>query len=519
MILSKILGAISDSLIHLETRESDKEVFLKYRINGLSLDRDRLQESLTMISQRDVFTVSIEHSESDQTTTLTEETSEALDDFCERLSLWNDTAGVAGVITLRVSKSAVNRTITVYSLDDYVKYLGGGSLVDVLGRMSSIAEVAYAFECIDLNQSYKTQKFVFRPYSNSNLPSTNPKPVARAKKISQREKVCSVYGGASEISLPDDFKFDGEFPHAQMLSFFQKLVLVHALIGLSDVTKFDASGAVSLVLKGYKNVKVDIRSLADINVVSENDYYLIFDWVYTDGNIVDKSGIARNLISIHVIDDDLFSLKSGCLESIASNYIIYLKDNLKQYVEIKNKLSDQIQKTSEKASEVVKSINSYLRASIFSVYSFVFSVFIIRSIGKSDSSPMFSDAAYSIFILFLLVSILVFIYALAEANAETRRFKKMYAAFRERYSDLIAKEDLKRIFLDDEDFKRDIAYIRTTRKKVVILWVSSLVVIFGVVSFVKIMNYGVSTNDVAAHAEAPAKIVDGKDERTKAGSK
>jgi len=95
----------------------------------------------------------------------------------------------------------------------------------------------------------------------------------------------------------------------------------------------------------------------------------------------------------------------------------------------------------------------------------------------------------------------------------------MYAAFRERYSDLIAKEDLKRIFLDDEDFKRDIAYIRTTRKKVVILWVSSLVVIFGVVSFVKIMNYGVSTNDVAAHAEAPAKIVDGKDERTKAGSK
>lgn len=238
-------------------------------------------------------------------------------------------------------------------------------------------------------------------------------------------------------------------------------------------------------MKGYSSIKLEVKSLKDVDVSSAEDLFEIFEWIYTDGNIVDKVGISRNLISIHAANDNLYKLKPGCLESIASNYIIYLKDNLKQYIDVKNKLSDQIQKTSEKAADVVKSINAYLRGSIFSVYSFVFSVFLIRTIGKSDSSPIFTSATYAIFILFILISVLVLLYAIAETNAEIRRFKKVYEAFRERYTDLITREDLSRILSNDADFERDLKYIRKTRKKVVALWIASLLVIFVVITAIK----------------------------------
>jgi len=61
----------------------------------------------------------------------------------------------------------------------------------------------------------------------------------------------------------------------------------------------------------------------------------IFDWVYTDGNYTDKIGLARNLISIHLKNDNLLTLDEGTIHSLESGYDIYLKDNVKQYIEIK----------------------------------------------------------------------------------------------------------------------------------------------------------------------------------------
>lgn len=88
----------------------------------------------------------------------------------------------------------------------------------------------------------------------------------------------------------------------------------------------------------------------------------------------------------------------------------------------------------------------------------------MRTIGKADVGPIFSNATYSIFILFVLVSILILVYALSETNAEIRRFKNMYSSFRDRYMDLITREDLNRIFSNNKDFDRDLKYIRKSRK-------------------------------------------------------
>lgn len=491
MILSEIVEAITTSRVHLDTRETDREAVLRYRVNGVAINCAEVFSKLQMIHTRDNYSISIAHEGTDQNTVLSEKGMDALLEFNERLQLWSETDdGVVGVLTLRITKAAIKKAVTIYSLDYFSIYLKEGAVGEVLRKINSISNTAYIIECQEISETYRTGLFVFKPLSlEAPVPVTNPEVASKARRIEQRDKVCSIYGGVRDLYLPNDFKFDRVFCHKVIQEVFQKLELLYSLISLSDISKFEVDGTLSIVMKGYSNVKLEIKTLADIDVSSATDFFEIFEWAYTDGNIVDKIGISRNIISIHVVDDNLFRLKAGCIESITSNYIIYLKDNLKQYVEVKNKLSDQIQKTSEKAAEVVKSINTYLRASIFSVYSFVFTVFLVRTIGKADVGPIFSNATYSIFILFVLVSILILIYALSETNAEIRRFKNMYSSFRERYTDLITKEDLNRIFSNDKDFDRDLKYIRKSRKKVVCLWVMSLLVIFVIITFVKIKSY------------------------------
>lgn len=488
MKLSNILRAISESLFLRETRENPQELLLRYRINGQSFDRKKLIEGLNLINPRDRFSISISHEGSDETTSLHEKTQEAIDTFFSKLKLWEETAGLSGEITLRVSKSVHNRTITMYSLDKFFEYLCEDNIVGTINKISSLAEVAYCIECEELTQEFKTHLFVLKPPPSSPIFATNPEPPTRSKRLELREKICAIYGNTYNSFLPNDFRFNSRFPHKNLREIFEKLELVHALISLSDTTKFEASGKLSILMKGYSNVKLEIDSLKKVDISSKNDFFEIFEWTYTDGNIVDKAGICRNLISIHLVDDNLLKLKPGCIESIKSNYIIYLKENLKQYIDVKNKLSEQIQKISEKATDVVKSINSYLRGSIFSVFTFVFSVFIIRTLGKSDSSPMFSDTIYMLFILFIAISILVLIYAITETNAEIKRFKNSYKFLRERYSDLITKEDLNRILSQDADFNRELKYIRKSRKKVVILWIASLAMIFTVITTIKLMQ-------------------------------
>ncbi|WP_030137758.1 hypothetical protein [Pseudomonas fluorescens] len=377
MILNEIVEAITTSRVHLDTRETDREAVLRYRVNGVAINCAEVFLKLQMIHVRDNYSISIAHEGTDQNTVLSEKGLDALVEFNKRLQLWSETDdGVVGVLTLRVTKAAIKKSVTIYSLDYFSVYLQEGTVGEVLKKVNSLSSAAYIIECQEISETYRTGLFVFKPLSlETSILVTNPEVATKAKRIEQRDKVCSIYGGVRDQYLPNDFRFDRVFCHKVVQDIFQKLELLYSLISLSDVSKFEVVGTLSIVLKGYSNVKLEIKTLANIDVFSAIDFFEIFEWVYTDGNIVDKIGISRNIISIHVIDDNLFRLKAGCIESITSNYIIYLKDNLKQYVEVKNKLSDQIQKTSEKAAEVVKSINTYLRASIFSVYSFVFTVF------------------------------------------------------------------------------------------------------------------------------------------------
>ncbi|OCR25255.1 hypothetical protein AFK24_09295 [Pseudomonas syringae] len=138
---------------------------------------------------------------------------------------------------------------------------------------------------------------------------------------------------------------------------------------------------------------------------------------------------------------------------------------------------------------MVKTIGSYLRISVFSVYSFIVTTFIIRSMSKTATEGTFTTGIYYIFLMFLLLSLSTLFYAYRESEAELDRFKATYQSFKTRYDDLLSNSDRDRILQNDTDFKRDCEYIKRSRRRALILWISTLGAVFAFVSLIKLLNY------------------------------
>ncbi|WP_163001135.1 hypothetical protein [Pseudomonas viridiflava] len=485
MIFKSLTESLAKSFVHISSDETNSTVVEKYRLSGMRVDEAALTNSLLLIRDRDSFSISFEYTGSDEVDSLTNREGMSIGSFCDRLNLQiEEDPGVNGVLTVTVTKGFARRVCTIYSLSLIAAYWRKGGIVGAAAKLWALADKAFVLESCEITKTYNTGRFIFRPSTHENTSVTNPELTNREKLISARDKCCFFYHSKAYPFLPEDFDFNLKFEHVGIADMFDTLKLAFSLIFIADVSSLDKP-TMTATIKGYRHVTgaIQLDGSKDASVAAA--YFEIYQWVYSDANIVDKLGIARNLLSIHIDGDRFRVLQSGSMPAVISNYSIYLKENVKQYIEVKNKLSDQIQKQSEKASDMVKSIGTYLKTSIFSVYSFVVTTFIIRSMSKASTEALFSDAVYLVFIMFLCLSIGTLVYAWVEAEEELRRFKSIYESFKSRFDDLLSKSDRDRILQNDKEYNRDVNYVKESRRRAVFVWAGCLIVIFIFVTIIK----------------------------------
>jgi hypothetical protein len=489
MIFPEIANALARTIVHLESEETNTTVSEKFRISHFSLDRVALAAALNSVHVRDSFSVQFTYAGSDQSLVLTARHDDQLNTFCRMLNLHveGDDA-LSGILTITITKSFVLHTASIYSLDHIEQYWRAGGLGQAAAKLRSLAQVAYILESSSITEYARCGLFVFRPISEISGITTHPESADKSNFLVSRDKACLFYDSKSYPFIPQDFDFNTPLPHVGISNLFNTLKLAFAIIFIADVSSLSEQ-ELTATIKGYRHITSAIKLIGSSDAQIAATYYEIYLWAYSEGGVTDKLGIAKNLLSIHIEKHDFRHMRSGALQAMVSNHSIYLKENVKQYIEIKNKLSEQIQKQSEKASDMVKTIGSYLRTSIFTVYSFIVTTFIIRAMSKTGIEGTFTTGIYYIFLMFLLLSLGTLVYAYRESEAELGRFKAIYQSFKTRYDDLLSNSDRDRILQNDTDFKRDCEYIIESRRRALTLWISTLGVVFTFVSLVKLLNY------------------------------
>ncbi|WP_242170082.1 MULTISPECIES: hypothetical protein [unclassified Pseudomonas] len=471
--------------------ENNFEYIAKYSCKELHTpDTDKLSEAISSVPERDRPKISIQYNHTEDNDVLEGGKQSELEVFVKNIGFNLLHVGNESTkITIKITKTSSHQKISIYSIEAISKFWNDKSIEASLLKIKNLSEKANTLEVLDKTPNFSTALFSFENPGTSS-PQIQSK-VIRDELLLKREKSTNFATSARHNFILEDFMAaTGSIP-PEIQKIFTLLLLASSLIFICDYSKILEAGDITLKLSGYKTIENTI-SASKINSTDLNAsiiFFEIYKWIYNDGNTIDKIGIARNIISIHLEKDSFISVPQETIASISSGYQIYLKDNLKQYIEIKNKISESVQKSSEKASDLAKNVGTAFRSSIFAIYSFFFSIFLFRIVSGKTPTLEVTQEIYWIFVAFLSISILVCFYSMNELAEERSKLQNSYINIKTRYKDLISEKDLARILNDDQDHLSDIYYINSRGNQTRVLWAASLFIIFLLMTVLRMQSY------------------------------
>ena len=366
-------------------------------------------------------------------------------------------------ITIQINKTCVNNTIAVYSLSHFADYIDSFSFEQLIISISKkINNSGITFRTKGIQNSFFTTTIRFLPFEEE----TTPAFLDCDFRIKRLEAIqASTYSShlSSYPLIAEDF-------------IFKKAALVLFITSIYDITIIENS-IVSFKLNGYKAIK-GIFGYKDGNWELNYDQYLsIYEWIYQSGNLVDKIGLARNIISLHIETDSEIRIKKNTYQSILSSYKVYEKQNIRQYIEIRNKLSDQLLDFNKRANQIVDSFASGFQKTSLLLITFFSSVIAIKILGTSQISTLFAYYATILSFVFVVISILYLLIARWEVLEQKKRFILSYNNLKERCTDLLNRDDINSILNNDVENNADIEFISVKLRYYTILWVAVILLI------------------------------------------
>ena len=383
---------------------------------------------------------------------------ERLAELAECLEIHDD--GESINVELEIKDKKVGSKINIFSSETFFLYISSLSLQ---GFLEKIEEVSFTDEiefCIweDFESFNSESLFFYSVYPVASSDRSAVSSTSREDLIENRAKVSHFVNAKDNKLTPSDFKFISGAPEGKVSDFFNGVFGALCYIFLSDFSSVK-NDELDVYVKGYKKV-TDKFSFDELKKTSHKELYDIYEWAYSDGSFVDKIGVARNVISIHLSNGRLINFSSGLLDSVRSGYELYLKENVKQYIEIKNKINDFLYSQSDKAQNLVDGLFSNLKASIWTISTFFISVFLIRVVtGKSLQGAVTYEVLLVSLLLVVITSIyVVFVYL--SLQEDKNRLLEKYSEVRDRYKDLMNENDLNKIIDVEGVVKKESKYIQ-----------------------------------------------------------
>ena len=457
-----------------------------------SVERELLESKFNFLQDRDSIHISVTFGESDPV--ILNSSKIDFEEFIKDLeqeAIHLDDEVITIVIT--INKVVKNSSCTIYDLQCFVTTFKSYEILQFFQNFSKLFEQGQfiRFKIYGLKKSFYTSSISFEQFSEDTKVQVSEK----RKEIFDLFKTQCHFGNVEHFFLiPSDFKLilkdDKQSELNQLLDRYSNLI---SIIYLFDITSINGN-SIEFKINGYKSIK-GTTDILNLNLKEFDDYYNIYEWVYNGGNLTDKIGLSRNIISLHFETAGALHLQGNPFQSVKSSFKVYEKQNIKQYIEIRNKISDQLLDFNNRANKIVETFASGFQKSTLALISFYISAIVIRVLSKGDFVNIFSLDATILSLAFLTGSIIYYNVSRWEIKEQRIRFVSSYDNLKKRYTDLLEPEDISRILNYDTEFHQDLTFIDKKRKAysrmwliVVFLLASSTLFLFITYNMVQILN-------------------------------
>jgi hypothetical protein len=454
-----------------ESRETFEEVFIKLSTDTFKeLNASAFNRSLQFINPRDKLNLSFIVGENDPVDYYSEGDADEFVSEVQRKLSNRDDEEIEIIIT--INKTISKGVLSIYYYEAFLDFLDQCNLAGLL----------YTF-----SRGVKNQQFLICEFQTdekftvtSSIGFVNkggfgtPPLIERVSKIDKAKSVCYNNFLNEYVLIPEDF-FIHNSDCERMKRIFNLLAVVSSIVFLYDISNI-TDNILEYRLNGYKSITAKI-DFFEIKPEQADQYSKIYKWVYDSGNFIDKIGLARNIISLHLENIKLCELKGDPFQSIQSSYKIYEKQNIKQYIEVRNKISDQLLGFYDRANKVTETFAAGFQKSAMALITFFISAIALKLLNKDKLIEVFTFDASILSSVFIGCSVIYFCIARWEVKFQQERFSKNYQNLKSRYSDLLDSNDIQRILNNDCEFNDDLDFIKSKAKKYTIMWILFLCIL------------------------------------------
>lgn len=381
-------------------------------------------------------------------------------------------------LSLNVNKHTLGRSIAIYNFPAFNRFLGSigtRDFLDIIKRGLDENGIIEFNSFDDYSDSFYSENILFNEVQ-SNLPVG-----------------MHCDGFEDELNAPYSFKNQESYPYEP--SFFRllkkpnsynnlskKLEILEGIfeiIRIFDLTWFEDNN-LCYRLDGYKSIvgKIDLDSDP---LDSRDTYWKIYKWIHSErGSVVDKLGIARNVLSVYLSSESLL-ISEDVYFSTQSAFRTYLQKNLDRYIEIREKLNEQLSLIVQKINDLANEYVEGYQKSNFAFVSFFISVFLVQVLSKGKFEDVFTKDATILSFLFLFISFLYLCFLSWNIGQQAVRLRKRYQNLKSRFGDLLIEQDIQKILVDDKEFDGEMSFFNQRRWFITVLWLLTILLFLGII--------------------------------------
>ncbi|WP_448549760.1 hypothetical protein [Thalassotalea fusca] len=307
-------------------------------------------------------------------------------------------------IDLKITKSKNDSEISIYFLERFAKYLSKEKPLNLITTFSKKLENKIVFEVFSTINAFYSNGILF--YQSGHYPDSFKELLPKKRQANlQMFHENSALGNIDLKVLPSDFYLLVDSDIGEINSLFDKISGALSLIFIANFSEFNADNSLSYKINGYKTIYCEGNTLDKLS--SANDLlHKIYAWTYEGGNSVDKLGLVRNVLSIHLNEDGNIKFDNEAWEAIRSNYQVYLKDNLQSYLEVKNKIGEFIIDATAKTYNMADDLLESLKNNVLVLLTFLLTVVLVNGLKDNGYQTVFSDGYFAIVLILSLISAL-----------------------------------------------------------------------------------------------------------------
>lgn len=350
-------------------------------------------------------------------------------------------------INIRIDKNDSENKFSIYDFDSFCNDLIQRSTIDIMKWFSDILKdkAFVRFEVFDYDISFATRTLAFESSRDAIF---NPK-VNRLQRLrSCKENACFYNMNTYEI-IPDDFVIEGVMRAGDRLKYlFGKLATILSLIYVVSSSSI-GDNDINLQINGQRTTN---QTVSFNNIEEDEKWISIYNWIFTDGNPTDKMLIAHNVMSLYCKYESFLCIDETMFDAIKTNYNLYLRSNVSQYLDMKREIGNFIQNVVTQISDYALSILGKFKANLFAIFAFLFTV-VLTDIGETrDWKDIFTKHTIYIIELFVMGSMVYMVICIFETKYKLKKVGIGYKELKRNYKDVLSDLEISEAFQEDRLF-------------------------------------------------------------------